>query len=36
VVGLVVSTSPLLLVIRGKMKGGWVLSADSLMTLLMA
>jgi hypothetical protein len=36
VVGLVVSTSLLLLVMRARMKGGWVMSADSLMTLLMA
>jgi hypothetical protein len=36
VVGLVVSTSLLLLVMWAKMKGGWVMSADSLMTLFMA
>jgi hypothetical protein len=35
VVGLEVSTSLLLLVIRARMKGGWVMSADCLMTALM-
>jgi hypothetical protein len=36
VLGLVVSTSLLLLVMQARMKGGWVMSVDSLMTLLMA
>jgi hypothetical protein len=36
VVGLVVSTSLSLLVMQAKMKGTWVMSVDSLMTLLIA